>query len=139
MSRMQISYEFFSQGLVADKTYLNSKGIVDFFPGSPVQPATYGLIAYHPASGQSPTTTNDDIIVYAGGLFDVEIILDRDSDIDSLADVEDRLMTLFHGKQFIATVSGVVESCKWTDTFDLPFDLVNGTYPRRIMRFDVIV
>lgn len=138
MSRMQIPYEFFFAGLAADAANLTPLGITKFYPGHAPDRAQYGFIAFHPPSGQSPTITNDDFIVFRGGLFDLEIVLGRDANILALGPIEARMMTLFHGQKFVRTTSGVVESCKWQDTFDLPYNMVDGTYPRRILRFEVV-
>jgi hypothetical protein len=139
MSRMQIPYEFFTQGLVGEMASLAALGINNFYPYRAPQKPSYGFISYHPASGQSPTTTNDDEIVFSGGLFDVEIVLDRDGDVDDLAPIDDALMTLFHGKKFVSTASGIIESCRWDFTFDLPYDIESGLYPRRILRFAIVI
>jgi hypothetical protein len=138
-SSIQVGYEFFRQGLVSDLANLTLLGITDFYPRTVIDSAVYGFITYSPGSPMAGTKTNDSVIVYIGGPWTLEIILDRDADVDELAAIEARVMSLFHGKQFIATTSGMLESCDWRDSFDLPYDLTSGAYPRRIMTFDLVV
>lgn len=139
MSRMQIPYEYFGQGLAADASNLTPLGIASFFPGQAVPQADYGFIAYHPASPLRPTSNSESLVIFADNEWNLEIILGRDRRVDHLAPIEERMMTLFHGRQFVSTTSGQVESSNWRGSFDLPFDPVDGTYPRRIMTFEIVV
>lgn len=139
MSRAQIPYTFFAEGLEADRSALLALGVNQFYPNDVPIEAVYGFIAYRPASGLRSTSTNDDIILFADGPWRVEAVLDRDADVDDLGPIDDLIMSRFHGKKFTNTASGVLESCKWVDTFDLPYDVVNGTYPRRIFTFAIVV
>jgi len=139
MSRAQIPYTFFAEGLNADKTALLALGVRQFYPNDVPIEAQYGFVAYRPVSGLRGTKTNDSIIVFADGPWRVEAVLDRDTPIDDLAPIEDLIMSRFAGKKFVNTASGQLESCEWVDTFDLPYDVINGTYPRRIFTFQVVV
>jgi hypothetical protein len=139
MSRAQIPYTFFAEGLNADRAALLALGINQFYPNDVPIEAEYGFIAYRPAGPLQRTGTNDDTILFADGPWRVEAVLARDADIDDLGPIEDLILSRFHGKKFTSTASGVLESCRWVDTFDVPYDVINGTYPRRIFTFAIVV
>lgn len=139
MSRAQIPYTFFAEGLATDRTALLALGIHQFYPNDVPIEAEYGFVAYRPAAPIKSTRTNDSIIVFADGPWRVEAVLDRDTPIDDLAPIEDLIMSRFAGKKFVNTASGRLESCEWVDTFDLPYDVINGAYPRRIITFAIVI
>jgi hypothetical protein len=65
------------------------------------------------------------------------VIGDRDEDMDDISPIVDRVDDLLHDKRG-QTSSGVVFSLYRRRSFDIPYNLTTGTYPRRILRFEFI-